>query len=196
MTKSEEEKQKHAEWHREWRKKNPEKAHGSPEWRKLHPEKAREIDRRKREFYREKRLEYARKYNKPYYEKNRSVIREKQSDYYKENAEVIKGKVSEYYKRNEINIKEKRKTSRMELMAWMQGIKQQLNCCKCPENHPSCLEFHHLDPETKEYAVGRMFSLSLSSEKLKQMILEEMGKCIVLCSNCHKKEHHKTIGCP
>lgn len=56
-------------------------------------------------------------------------------------------------------------------------------CKFCQEKEPVCLDFHHLDPSVKEDNLSRM--LTNSSDKLKQ----EIRKCIVLCSNCHRKLH-------
>jgi hypothetical protein len=61
--------------------------------------------------------------------------------------------------------------------------KKKLKCSKCPENHISCLEFHHLDPNEKEYTISNLRTKSLKKA------MKEMKKCIILCSNCHKKEH-------
>lgn len=47
----------------------------------------------------------------------------------------------------------------------------------------SCIfDFHHIDPSTKEYEIGKR---SLNFEKTKP----ELDKCILLCSNCHRKIH-------
>jgi len=46
------------------------------------------------------------------------------------------------------------------------------------------LEFHHRDPSEKEYAWRDLGSCSLETIK------KEMGKCILLCSNCHKEIHY------
>jgi len=70
---------------------------------------------------------------------------------------------------------------------WYDEYKSSLRCSRCPENHPSCLEFHHLDPNEKEGGISEMLKRRLD----KEIILKEIEKCIVLCSNCHKKEHYK-----
>ena len=57
----------------------------------------------------------------------------------------------------------------------------------CGENHPACLDFHHKDKKDKSFNVAIMASSGYSIEKIK----EEIAKCIVLCSNCHRKEHYK-----
>ena len=58
-------------------------------------------------------------------------------------------------------------------------------CIVC--NYNKCqqaLEFHHLDPSEKEFGVGEK-GYTRSWEKVKQ----ELDKCVLLCSNCHKEVH-------
>ncbi len=66
------------------------------------------------------------------------------------------------------------------------NLKSKLKCNRCEENHIACLEFHHLDPNTKDGNVGEL-ARSLSTKRL----LEEIKKCEILCANCHRKEHYK-----
>lgn len=56
-------------------------------------------------------------------------------------------------------------------------------CTRCPENHPACLDFHHLDPTIKEFSISGQRGCSLET------LQAEIAKCIVLCANCHRKEH-------
>ncbi len=55
--------------------------------------------------------------------------------------------------------------------------------CRCGEKEIVCLEFHHLDPNEKE------FSISGNHQRQEAKIVAEMEKCIVVCANCHKKIH-------
>ena len=60
-------------------------------------------------------------------------------------------------------------------------------CSKCGYN--SCmaaLEFHHIDPEKKDFGIC---GYSRSWEHLK----EELDKCIILCSNCHKELEYNEL---
>ena len=58
-------------------------------------------------------------------------------------------------------------------------------CCKCGYNKcEAALEFHHVDPSTKELEWTKM--RLLGAVKLQ----EELGKCILLCANCHRELHH------
>jgi hypothetical protein len=61
--------------------------------------------------------------------------------------------------------------------------KQTLKCYKCKDSRYYVLDFHHKDPTLKESAISNYY---MSPKKLK----EEIKKCIVLCSNCHREFHH------
>lgn len=59
-------------------------------------------------------------------------------------------------------------------------------CQKCLNSfHPSQYEFHHIDPSIKDYDSSQ--ALQQSWEKFKK----ELDKCMLLCANCHRLEHHK-----
>lgn len=59
-------------------------------------------------------------------------------------------------------------------------------CCeKCGYNRCSAaLEFHHTDPALKDPSWDTMKTRTFEA------IREEIDKCILLCSNCHREEHH------
>lgn len=67
---------------------------------------------------------------------------------------------------------------------WLQEYKQTQRCKLCPEDDAACLDFHHLDPSTKDGDVSDIVR-NISLERLQQ----ELDKCVVLCSNCHRKLH-------
>lgn len=45
-------------------------------------------------------------------------------------------------------------------------------------------DFHHRDPSTKDFSIGRVKSLKWS-----ESIEEELDKCDLLCANCHRRRH-------
>lgn len=51
----------------------------------------------------------------------------------------------------------------------------------------SALEFHHLDPSKKDFGISN--NIRTFNNKVKQ----ELDKCIMVCSNCHKELHHTTV---
>lgn len=65
-------------------------------------------------------------------------------------------------------------------------IKEQRTACAvCGEDEPICLDFHHINPDEKEDHVA----LAVRRGWGKKRILAEIAKCVVLCSNCHRKLH-------
>jgi len=64
--------------------------------------------------------------------------------------------------------------------------KSKLKCSKCPENHPACLEFHHVNDD-KDMDIGGAVTQGWSWARIEN----EIKKCIVLCSNCHRKLHYE-----
>lgn len=61
-------------------------------------------------------------------------------------------------------------------------------CFFCGETEHCCLDFHHIDPTQKDKEVSLL--ISYSTERLKK----EIDKCVVLCSNCHRKHHSGVKG--
>ena len=54
---------------------------------------------------------------------------------------------------------------------------------------PYDLDFHHIDPETKEKSVGLLLNSS------PDRIVAEMSKCTVLCAICHRRATHGDLDC-
>lgn len=57
-------------------------------------------------------------------------------------------------------------------------------CIKCGEKEPCCLDFHHIDSSTKEGSIAERRNAS------EAWLRAEIEKCVVLCSNCHRKVHN------
>lgn len=59
-------------------------------------------------------------------------------------------------------------------------------CSHCGIKDDPCIyDFHHLDASKKSYTIARFASRSL------EVLKSELDKCILLCSNCHRKQHSK-----
>ncbi len=94
-----------------------------------------------------------------------------------------------YYKHRDTNITRIKKYKK-ENKEWFFEMKKQLSCCVCGENESSCLDFHHIDSEEKEFNVSTMI------ESSKKKIIEEINKCACLCANCHRKHHAGKLFAP
>jgi len=83
--------------------------------------------------------------------------------------------------------KQKKRTKRREVKLWLLQELGTNKCSRCPEDTLVCLDFHHLGNKTFDIGAGNtMFT------KSKEKLLKEAKKCIVLCANCHRKEHSCT----
>lgn len=58
-------------------------------------------------------------------------------------------------------------------------------CSKCGYNKSvTALEVHHLDPSIKR------FNISGSHTRSWKVLKEELGNCVLLCSNCHRETEY------
>lgn len=60
------------------------------------------------------------------------------------------------------------------------------HCTDCGESDPACLDFDH--QEDKKFNISSCYLYSISTIK------EEILKCIVRCSNCHRKKTAREQG--
>ncbi len=56
-------------------------------------------------------------------------------------------------------------------------------CVCCGESDSICLDFHHLDPNQKDFQISTIGGRSWT------LVKEEIDKCVVVCKNCHAKIH-------
>jgi len=70
----------------------------------------------------------------------------------------------------------KRQELKLRAIAHMGG-----HCAICKYDNPVGLQFHHVDPHRKDFEI----STSLSWDR----IVVELGKCVLVCANCHLEIH-------
>lgn len=90
---------------------------------------------------------------------------------------------SVYIEKYSAKVSERNKARHCMARDMLNDYKSNHPCMFCGETELVCLEFHHLDPTAKELSISQGKNGSL--ERLKQ----EIKKCIVVCSNCHRKIH-------
>jgi hypothetical protein len=111
----------------------------------------------------------------------KSCNRTRSKRYYAENRE--------HHKRVILERNTEARKAKQEFIAQFKAGKK---CYYCPEDTACCLDFHHLDPSTKEFNISQMLHDGCSFKRL----LKEIGKCLLLCSNCHRKLHTGLIAAP
>ncbi len=62
--------------------------------------------------------------------------------------------------------------------------KREKGCRYCPENDPIALDMHHRDPDEKKFGIA-----SRIGDTRWVVLIKEIEKCDVICSNCHRKLH-------
>ena len=90
-----------------------------------------------------------------------------------------------YYLNNKALYKQSKDKYGASIVKWFNEYKSSLVCTQCGETHIACLDFNHVDSSTKDFSVSTMVNHGLSITRIKN----EISKCIVLCSNCHRKLH-------
>lgn len=85
-----------------------------------------------------------------------------------------------------LKYKEANDRRRIRNRKWMEDIKKELRCEKCKEDRWWVLDFHHTNPSEKEGGIARFLK-----SKGRVKILEEIKKCKILCSNCHRDLHYR-----
>lgn len=98
---------------------------------------------------------------------------------------VAKRETRSYQDRRHYIIKavaKRRRKIREMAVVYKGGSCQSCGYNKCLE----ALEFHHLDPSQKDFAISQ-YGHSRSWERVQK----ELDKCAMLCANCHREIHAK-----
>lgn len=140
----------------------------------------------------EEKAAYAKAYNKAnkerikaeskvYYAANREKKMAYAKAYREANREETIAYAKAYQKANREELKAKRDERNLIIFNYKGA-----ECNHCGLSEPKHLEiydYHHVDPDTKLYSVSNILKGPI--ERLKT----EVDKCLLLCSNCHRKEH-------
>lgn len=66
-------------------------------------------------------------------------------------------------------------------------VARRVGCQVCGERSPEVLDFHHVDPSSKDRNVSRALSYSSPT------FFREIQKCAVVCANDHRRINKGTI---
>ena len=128
---------------------------------------------------------------KRYYIKHREDVRRYQREYYIRNRDARLAAAAEYRKAHPTANSDYYRAHRAEILSresdFLQSIrdrKRELGCADCGQTE-GWLDYHHVDPNTKEYDVATMHFAS--DEKVES----EIAKCVVLCRKCHRRRHRE-----
>jgi len=120
---------------------------------------------------------------KKYVEKNKDKVRASKAAYRDSHRQILRDKNKVYYRTNDrgrvaIHYKREKKKRAIDYLG---GI-----CKDCKGAFPDvCYDFHHKNPKSKIIEVCQILTSSW------EVILVELKKCVLLCSNCHRIRHQK-----
>lgn len=77
---------------------------------------------------------------------------------------------------------------RRRLKIKQQAVNYKGGCCeRCGyDKYIGALEFHHKDPEQKDFGISNK-----GHSRSWEVVKNELDKCSILCSNCHKEVHYE-----
>jgi hypothetical protein len=97
------------------------------------------------------------------------------------NRDILK----RHYVNNKLKYKEKKKRYYNSVREYVNLLKTP--CINCGESDIRCLDFHHILGKEVEIAIAVRRGWS------KERIKIEIDKCVILCANCHRKEHSPIV---
>ena len=116
------------------------------------------------------------KYKETHYEHHKEYKRHYMQKHYANNKTAYKVK----NRQNHLRIQERRKK--------MMAIIKSVGCALCSEKRFILLDMHHLNKKTKDIEIARLRTVPA--------VLNEIGKCVVLCCVCHRLLHAGMITLP
>lgn len=114
---------------------------------------------------------------------------------FNKNQKICRGCQSVRYKntyaKNQKAYNQRNVIRRQKFINILEKIKDELSCNHCIESDNVSLDFHHINPNNKLFEITDFVYTYSPNEKNIHKLKTEMAKCMVLCSNCHRKEHKR-----
>lgn len=134
------------------------------------------------------------KYNKLYHQKNKEIINARHKKYSREHKNEIKQqrepKKQQYLEYSKQYNKKYRIEHHADIDKYNQMLKEMMHflkingCAICGyDKCNAALDFHHVNPEDKKFNI-------VISRTTRSDLADELNKCILLCSNCHREIHN------
>lgn len=116
----------------------------------------------------------------------KEYIKEYNERYYQEHKEQLKEYARLHSKDNQAQHTKRVRIKRKGVRQFIQEYKLKKGCSICGYNKcASALDFHHSGDK------GFSISNAIRNTKGIRAVTEEIKKCIVLCSNCHRELHER-----
>lgn len=106
--------------------------------------------------------------------------------YYARHKERVSKRNKARYAKNPEKYKEAAKKRRRELYYRVFKIRYDGVCSVCGYDDHRALDFHHVEPADKIDTIAQLCNRSVAWRRIE----EELKKCELICSNCHRIEHY------
>lgn len=117
-------------------------------------------------------------YDQRYYQENKQKKIEYSKRYYQENKEKKKEYNQNYYQKTT-------KPQVQKKAEYFDNYKRERGCIITGENNPVVLDFHHKDPNEKEFNIADGISKNYGWKRLHK----EVAKCVIIRADKHRLEH-------
>ena len=94
-----------------------------------------------------------------------------------------------HYAKNPTAYLERNRQRRLAARSFLMDLKRGSACTQCGETDVRCLDFHHTGSTPKR---GELSTLATNGAGIPRL-QAELAKCVVLCKNCHAREHFKHL---
>ena len=94
---------------------------------------------------------------------------------------------AEWYERNKDKVSHANRDKKNQNKLLMRSVKMMVPCKLCGEKEFCCLDFHHVNGDGNGHGIAEFVDFSTESFR------NEIEKCAVICSNCHRKIHANVI---
>jgi len=117
-------------------------------------------------------------------------MRPRDITYYNNNREKILARKRAYYHANADRMRAIRKKHYDKFTRQFVEYKEECGCAVCGERDAAVLDYHHVGPKraTVNYLIKK--------HKDAELIWSEIGRCVVLCANCHRRVHAGVVKLP
>lgn len=128
------------------------------------------------EARKQRNREYQAKFKR---ERHASMTPEERSEMFKDNYRKYQKADDEMYRKHRARGRRYRTANKIKAVEMFGSA-----CLDCKQSfHFVAYDFHHTDPKEKDRNMGHIFARKWEN------CLEELNKCVMLCSNCHRIRH-------
>ena len=79
------------------------------------------------------------------------------------------------------------------LWAFYNQLKETIQCSRCRENHPATLQFHHLNPQQKDFNLSEAVRSGFSIERIQKKLQNVQSSALIVMRNYITRRQDETM---